>query len=241
MSDKNKEIFSIENLTAGYGKIPIIHDASLTLPVGSISAIIGPNGSGKSTFTLAMLNLVNIMSGKIFYRNKSITGLKTNKIVELGIGYVPQKNNVFSSLTVQENLEISAGNIGAQKIDECIEKIYEKFPRLKERKRLNGSSLSGGERQMLAIGSALIVSPDFLILDEPTTGLSPQLTNEVAEGIVEINKNGTTILWVVEENPRQILSFADWVYVMDSGTIKPAQLASEVLNSPNFRQLFLGI
>ena len=106
MSDKNKEIFSIENLTAGYGKIPIIHDASLTLPVGSISAIIGPNGSGKSTFTLAMLNLVNIMSGKIFYRNKSITGLKTNKIVELGIGYVPQKNNVFSSLTVQENLEI---------------------------------------------------------------------------------------------------------------------------------------
>ena len=241
MSKETNEFFTIENLVAGYGKIPIIHDISLEISQKSISAIIGPNGAGKSTLTKAILNLVNIMDGEIKYKGNELKDLSTNRIVENGIGYVPQTNNVFASLTVQENLEISSGLIGKSEREVQIENIYYSFPRLRDRRKLNGSSLSGGERQMLAIGSAILAKPEFLILDEPTTGLSPQLTDEVAEGIIEINKSGTTILWVVEENPRQILSFANWVFVMDSGVLKTSQKASEILESPNFRQLFLGI
>ena len=241
MSKETNEFFTIENLVAGYGKIPIIHDISLEISQKSISAIIGPNGAGKSTLTKAILNLVNIMDGEIKYKGNELKDLSTNRIVENGIGYVPQTNNVFASLTVQENLEISSGLIGKSEREVQIQNIYHSFPRLRDRRKLNGSSLSGGERQMLAIGSAILAKPEFLILDEPTTGLSPQLTDEVAEGIIEINKSGTTILWVVEENPRQILSFANWVFVMDSGVLKTSQKASEILESPNFRQLFLGI
>lgn len=231
----------IENLTAGYGKLAVLHGVSLEIREGEMLSLIGPNGAGKTTLTRAIMRQCAIMSGKVTFQGEVITQMPTHRIVSLGIGYVPQMRNVFRSLTVQENLEMSASLLTHGQKARAIEEAYERFPRLTERRRQLGSSLSGGERQMLAISSALLMKPRLLVLDEPVSGLSPGMTDEVANGIAAINRSGVTVLWVVEENPQQIIGLSDSVAVMSTGTIRLVQPAAEMLRAENFRELFLGV
>ncbi len=231
----------VSGLVSGYGKLPVLHDVSLSVDDGSLTAVIGPNGGGKTTLMKSIVGIVDIMDGEIRYKGRRISGLEPHEIVALGIGFMPQTDNVFPTMTVHENLEMGCKFLSRPDWAAEIEAVYTRFPRLKGRTRQRAQTLSGGERQMLAIGSTLLAHPDFLILDEPVTGLSPQLTDEVAEGISAINKSGTTVLWVVEENPQQVLSLADWVYVMEGGRMKSNCKASELLDAANFREIFLGV
>ncbi|PZQ97656.1 MAG: ABC transporter ATP-binding protein [Cereibacter sphaeroides] len=234
-------LLTIRNLVAGYGKLAVLHDVSLDLAEGAMLAVIGPNGAGKTTLTHAVMNLVNVMSGTVTFGGQDITGMPTQAIATLGVGLVPQTRNVFSGLTVQENLEMACTLLPKAKHRDAIDSVYSRFPRLTERRNQAGRSLSGGERQMLAIGSALIPNPRLLILDEPVSGLSPHLTDEVARGISEINASGVTVIWVVEENPQQVIGLSDEVAVMSTGTITLRESAEKVLAAENFRELFLGV
>lgn len=242
MADQQADnLLTISGLVSGYGKLPVLQDVSLSVAAGSLTAIIGPNGAGKTTLVKSVVNIVDLMGGEIHFRDEVISRLPTHRIVELGIGFVPQTAATFPTLSVQENLEMGCRFVPPGNRAREIERVYTRFPRLSERKRQRARTLSGGERQMLAIGSALLANPELLILDEPVTGLSPQLTDEVVAGITEINQQGTTVLWVVEENPLQVLSAADWVYVMESGRVKNSTNAEELLAAPDFRQIFLGV
>lgn len=240
-SNEPNDLLVINNLVSGYGKLPVLHDIDLSVPQGSLTAVIGPNGAGKTTLMNSIVNTVNVIQGEIRFKGQLIHRSETCTIVARGIGYVPQTNNVFPSLSVQENLEMGCELVPKTQWGPRIEEAYDRFPRLRDRKKQKASTLSGGERQMLAIGSALMANPELLILDEPITGLSPQISDEVAEGIIRINKQGTTVIWVVEENPTQVLSVADWVYVMESGTIKTRETGKELLEAPDFRGIFLGV
>jgi branched-chain amino acid transport system ATP-binding protein len=234
-------LLAVADLVAGYGRLPVLHGLGLRVNPGAMVAIIGPNGAGKSTLIKAIMGVVEIMAGEIHFDGRQIDGLETQEIAAAGVGYVPQTRNVFGSLSVQENLELSCNLLPRGQAPAAIDSIYERFPRLKQRRDQRGSSLSGGERQMLAIGSALISEPKLIMLDEPTSGLSPHITSEVAEGIAAFNKAGTTVLWVVEEDPQEILALADWVYVLDGGAVRMSCPASELLGAENFLELFLGV
>ena len=231
---------TVANLVAGYGKLPVLHGVSLDIRPSDMVAIIGPNGAGKTTLTRAILGLVTLMDGQIRFAGDLISGMESQKIAARGIGYVPQTRNVFGSLTVQENLDLGANLLERHERADAVERIYEQFPRLKQRRSQRGQSLSGGERQMLAIGSAIISRPKLLILDEPTSGLSPHMTDEVATSIKAINDSGVTVIWIVEENPQLIIDLSDWVYVMDAGTIRTGMPAAELLKTMDMREIFLG-
>ena len=234
-------LLETKNLTAGYGNIPIIRNIDVQFKTGELTAIIGPNGSGKSTLTKSLINSIRYFSGEIIFDGKNITNMSTFDIIASGISLVPQVRNIFPSMTVQENLDISTNAQDKPARQVAFNKIYEKFPRLNERINVRASNLSGGERQMLAIGCALINSPKLIILDEPTTGLSPQLSKEVADSIKTILNDGTSVAWVVEENPKDVLEIAEWVNVMDGGEIRLSDDAKTILNSKDFKKLFLGI
>lgn len=234
-------ILSIEGLTAGYGKLPVLHDVSFSLEAGRMLSVIGPNGAGKTTLTRAICGQCTIMSGSIRYDGQNIAGRQGQEIAQSGIGYVPQTNNVFKRLTVDENLEMSSLLMSRADQRTAIDDAYTRFPRLTERRKQLGSSLSGGERQMLAISSALLAKPKLLILDEPVSGLSPAMTDEVANGISQISRAGVTVVWVAEENPLMIIGLSDEVVVMSTGTISLHQSAKEMLAAENFREIFLGI
>lgn len=234
-------LLETKNLTAGYGNIPIIRNIDVQFKTGELTAIIGPNGSGKSTLTKSLINSIRYFSGEITFDGKNITNMSTFDIIASGISLVPQVRNIFPSMTVQENLDISTNAQDKSARQIAFNKIYEKFPRLNERINVRASNLSGGERQMLAIGCALINSPKLIILDEPTTGLSPQLSKEVADSIKTILNDGTSVAWVVEENPKDVLEIAEWVNVMDGGEIRLSDDAKTILNSKDFKKLFLGI
>ena len=234
-------LLETKNLTAGYGNIPIIRNIDVQFKTGELTAIIGPNGSGKSTLTKSLINSIRYFSGEITFDGKNITNMSTFDIIASGISLVPQVRNIFPSMTVEENLDISTNAQDKSARQIAFNKIYEKFPRLNERINVRASNLSGGERQMLAIGCALINSPKLIILDEPTTGLSPQLSKEVADSIKTILNDGTSVAWVVEENPKDVLEIAEWVNVMDGGEIRLSDDAKTILNSKDFKKLFLGI
>lgn len=234
-------ILSISTLTAGYGKLPVLHELSLDLDAGRMLSIIGPNGAGKTTLTRAIVGQCAVMAGAVRFEGEDITRLPGQEIALRGIGYVPQTQNVFATLSVQENLEMSSLTLGRATQRRAIEAAYARFPRLTERRGQHGSSLSGGERQMLAISSALLAAPKLLILDEPVSGLSPSMTDEVARGISEINRTGVTVIWIAEENPQQIIGLSDEVIVMATGTIRMREDAQTMLKAENFREIFLGV
>lgn len=234
-------LLQTKKLTAGYGNIPIIRNIDVQFKTGELTAIIGPNGSGKSTLTKSLINSIKYFDGEIIFDGQNITNKSTFDIIASGIALVPQVKNIFPSMTVQENLDISTNAQDKSSRQIAFNKIYEKFPRLNERMNIRASNLSGGERQMLAIGCALINSPKLIILDEPTTGLSPQLSKEVADSIKTILSDGTSVAWVVEENPKDVLEIAEWVNVMDGGEIRLSDDAKTILNSKDFKKLFLGI
>lgn len=231
-------LLEVNDVVSGYGKIPILHDVNLHVNEGEMVAVIGANGAGKSTLMHTISGLLPTTKGSIYFKGERIDNKSPSEIAKMGLGYVPQRKNVFADLTVQENLEMGAYTL--KNSQNRIDEMLELFPRLKERINQKAGTLSGGERQMLALSSALIVNPKFLLLDEPITGLAPQIIKGLIEMIVQICKQGTMILWVVEENPKDVLVHADRVYLMESGVMKLERTGKEFLEEEDLEQLFLG-
>ena len=235
----NKTILECNAVAAGYVKgLNILQGVDLVVYENEIVSIIGPNGAGKSTLLKAIMGLVNISGGKFFIEGQEKTNLATHKIVNLGVGYVPQVANVFPSLTIEENLEIGSWSLKTNK-KKALERIYEDFEILKDRKRDKAGNLSGGQRQILALARALITSPQILLLDEPSAGLSPVAINEVFSKVKEINESGVAIL-LVEQNAKRALSFSDRGYVLDQGRNAYQGSGEELLNDPRVIDLYLG-
>ena len=232
-------MLQIKKLQSGYNEMEILHGVDLEVKPGEIVAIIGPNGSGKSTTLKSIFNLCNIYSGKIIWKNKNITKLKTHEKIFEGISYVPQGRQVFRDLTVHENLEMGAFIMKDKELVKTnIKNVYEKFPFLKEKQNKNADTLSGGQQQMLAIGRALIQNPQLLLLDEPSLGLSPKAMKEIFEKIQEINKEGVSII-IVEQNAKQAVEIADRTYILEDGKIALTG-GKEILKNPKIKNIYFG-
>lgn len=229
----------VDNITGGYSAdVDILNNCSLELAPGELIAIIGPNGAGKSTLLKSLFGLVKIRSGKVIYDGHEITNLKAHALVERGIGYVPQNNNVFPSLTIEENLEMGAF-LEPKSFDERFQEVAEMFPRLAERRSQRAGALSGGERQMLAMGRALMMKPRVILLDEPSAGLSPALQDQVFINTRKINRAGVSVI-MVEQNASRCLQICDRGYVLDQGTNAYTGTGRELLTDPKVIELYLG-
>ncbi|HEU5150086.1 MAG TPA: ABC transporter ATP-binding protein [Iamia sp.] len=229
-----------DDLVAGYvPEVNILNGCSLHLDRQELVGIIGPNGAGKSTFLKSLFGLIPIRSGTVTLEGRDITGLKANQLVSLGVGYVPQNNNVFPRLTVEENLEMGAYKQKGSAFKERFDAVCDLFPMLGERRKQRAGSLSGGERQMVAMGRALMPDPQVLLLDEPSAGLSPLYQDEVFIRCRRINAAGVSII-MVEQNARRCLQICDRAYVLDQGTNAYTGGGQELLNDPKVIELYLG-
>lgn len=234
-----KTVLECNGIAAGYVKgLNILQGVDLVVKEKEIVSIIGPNGAGKSTLLKAIMGLIDISGGRFYINGIEKTNLATHKIVEEGIGYVPQVANVFPSLTIEENLEIGSWSLNKNQ-KESLKHIYEKFSLLSDRKKDKAGNLSGGQRQILALARALITKPNLLLLDEPSAGLSPVAINEVFSIINDINKSGVSIL-LVEQNAKRALSFSNRGYVLDQGRNAYQGKGEELLNDPRVVDLYLG-
>lgn len=233
-------LLTVKDVYAGYIKdLYILQGINFHINPGELVAVIGPNGAGKSTLAKAIFGLLTPSSGEINFKGKSIGGLKPNEIVQRGMCYVPQISNVFAALSVEENLEMG-GFICKGSLNALKDKIYTMFPVLAQRRRQKAGTLSGGERQMLGMGRALMLDPDLLILDEPSAALSPLLVNSVFEQIQAINQTGKAII-LVEQNARKALEMADRGYVLEHGVDRATGSGKELLDNPKIGELYLGV
>jgi len=230
--------FEGKKMTGGYGGPDIITSCTVDVNRGEIVAILGPNGAGKSTAMKAMLGLINLKSGTVTIDGKDISNLSPQDRVKQGISFVPQTRNVFTGLSVKENLEMGAF-LRKEDLEKVIEEIYELFPILKEKQSQLVGELSGGQRQQVALGRALMIEPSVLMLDEPTAGVSPIVMDELFNHIIKVRDTGVAIL-MVEQNARQALSIADRGYVLVTGENKFSGSGKELLNDPEVRRSFLG-
>lgn len=238
MTDQTPVVYA-EHLDAGYlPGINILNDCSLVANKGELIGIIGPNGAGKSTLLKAIFGQVNVRSGKIWLNGEDITGLKANKLVAKGVAFVPQTNNVFPSLTIEENLQMGVFQT-PKRFNERFEFVNGLFPELGKRRSQKAGSLSGGERQMVAMGRALMIDPSVLLLDEPSAGLSPVRQDETFLRVREVNKAGVTVI-MVEQNARRCLQICDRAYVLDQGHDAHTGTGRELLNDPKMIELYLG-
>ncbi len=231
-------LLEVSTLDAGYGDLQILEGVDLTVTEGEYVTVVGPNGAGKSTVMKTIFGLTTYMGGTIEFNGQDISTRRPEEIIQIGIGYVPQSENVFPSLTVLENLEM-----GAYILDEVpqdrLEQVFDRFPILRERKSQTAGSMSGGQQQMLAMGRALMLDPDLLLLDEPSAGLAPDLVDEMFDRIDEINANGTAIL-MVEQNAKEALQRCDRGYVLVQGQNRYEDRGEVLLNDEDVRQDFLG-
>ena len=235
----NKTVIECNGIAAGYVKgLNILQGVDLIVNEKEIVSIIGPNGAGKSTLLKAIMGIINISGGRFFINGVEKTNTPTHQIVSEGVGYVPQVENVFPSLTIEENLEIGSWSV-KDNIKQSISKIFDDFPMLKERQKDKAGNLSGGQRQILALARALVTSPSILLLDEPTAGLSPVAIKEVFEIVKDINSRGVAIL-LVEQNATRALNFSDRGYVLDQGRNAYQGKGQELLNDPRVVDLYLG-
>lgn len=235
------EMLRVSNLNVFYGSIHAIKDISFHVNEGEIVTLIGANGAGKTTTMHAISGLLKPKSGDIDFLGNPISQMEAHKIIHLGLSQVPEGRRIFSHLSVQENLSMGAytRKDGAAAIAEDLERIFERFPRLKERRKQQAGTLSGGEQQMLAIGRALMCKPKMLLLDEPSMGLSPLLVKEIFKIIQDVNKEGVTIL-LVEQNAKMALEIADRAYVLETGVVKMEGPADELANNIEVRKAYLG-
>ncbi len=232
-------ILEADNITAGYTReVDILSDVNIRLESGQIVSVIGPNGAGKSTLLKTIFGILKPTTGKISLKDEDITGLKPDKVAKKGISYVPQVDNVFPSLTIQENLEMGAF-IREDDYSRRLNEIYELFPILGERKKQKAGQLSGGQRQMVAMGRALMVDPQVLLLDEPSAGLSPKLVDMIFEKITDVNKTGVSMI-IVEQNAREALKMADHGYVLAMGRNVLDDTGQALLANKEIGRLYLG-
>jgi ABC-type branched-subunit amino acid transport system ATPase component len=231
-------LLTVEGLTTGYGEMEVLRSLSLQVRAGQIVSIIGPNGAGKSTAMKAVFGCSGPGKGSIRFGEREIGALAPDKIVRLGMCYVPQTDNVFPSLTVEENLEMGAFVLSGP-TKERKERVYALFPRLAERRRQRAGKMSGGERQMVAMGRALMLDPKLLLLDEPSAGLAPLLVDLIFEKVREINAAGVAVL-MVEQNARKSLELADHAYVLVGGTNAIDGAGRDLLHDPEVGRLYLG-
>ncbi len=228
-----------ENMTGGYGKgADILHDCTIAAEKGEIAVIVGPNGAGKSTAMKAIFGMLNIHKGRVLLDGEDITKLSPQDRVALGMAFVPQTSNVFPSMSVEENLEMGAF-LRRDDISKTMEQVFHLFPILKDKRRQNAGELSGGQRQQVAVGRALMTQPKLLMLDEPTAGVSPIVMDELFDRIIEVARTGITIL-MVEQNARQALNIADKGYVLVQGRNRFTDTGQVLLNDPEVRKSFLG-
>ena len=227
-----------ENMSGGYGGADILKGCTIGVDQGEIAVIVGPNGAGKSTAMKAILGMLNLREGRVMLDGRDITALSPQDRVAQGIAFVPQTNNVFVSMTVEENLEMGA-YLRDDDIQQTIAQIYELFPILKTKRRQAAGELSGGQRQQVAVGRALMTQPSVLMLDEPTAGVSPIVMDELFDRILEVRETGVAIL-MVEQNARQALNIADKGYVLVVGENRYTDTGENLLADPEVRKAFLG-
>ncbi len=233
-------ILETRELEAGYGKLTILHQISMHVDRNEIVAIVGPNGSGKSTLIKAIYGLAQVHDGEVMFLGQRITSMRADKLTKMGASYVPQLANAFLNLTVRDNLELGTLVGKHNSKDDAIERVFQIFPILRERQRQKAGTLSGGERQMLAIGRSLMVIPQLLILDEPTATLSPKFASEVFQKVLEVRNQGVTIL-MVEQNAKKALEMSDRGYVLVAGKKAYEGPSKEILSNQEFGKIFLGL
>ena len=231
-------LLTVSNIVAGYGETEILHGVSIAIEEGHIVTIIGPNGSGKSTLLKAIFGLVKPKEGQVLFQGKDITGHAPETVVRRGLCYVPQSSNIFPSLSINENLEMGAF-IRTDDFRQRLEEVYLLFPDLAGRRKDRAGTLSGGQRQMLALARALMLDPALLLLDEPSAGLAPNLVGSVFEKILGINRAGVAIL-LVEQNAREALQLSSWGYVLASGQNQLEDRGENLLSNPDVTRLYLG-
>ncbi len=229
---------SAENMLGGYGETTILNDCSISVKKGEIAVIVGPNGAGKSTAMKAIFGMLDLRAGNIIFDGKDISDLKPQERVKSGMGFVPQTHNVFTSMTVMENLEIG-GFTNQENLSKNIREVFKLFPVLEEKQKQLVGELSGGQRQQVAVGRALMTNPKLLMLDEPTAGVSPLVVKELFEKIISIARTGIAIL-MVEQNARQALEIADNGFVLVQGENKYTDKGSKLLSNKEVRKAFLG-
>jgi branched-chain amino acid transport system ATP-binding protein len=233
-------LLELRDVHAGYGSIKILHGVSLHVNEGEVVSIIGPNGAGKSTTFKVIMNLITYLSGDIEFGGRSLVGERTDRVLAHGLGYVPQGRVVFSTMTVRENLEMGAYlERDKTRFKAAVEYIFSVFPRLGERQRQLAGSMSGGEQQMLSMARALVMRPQALMLDEPSLGLSPRFVDEVFDTIVEMARQGLTVM-LVEQNAARALEISDRGYVLELGRNRFEGPGRALLDNPEVRQMYLG-
>ena len=234
-------MLELERVTCSYGKVQALKDVSISIPEGALVSILGANGAGKSTCLKVISRLINLKKGKISFQGQDIVKLSPDEVVRLGIIQVPEGRMIFPELTVAENLTMGAYCRKDNKaIERDLERMFNSFPVLKERRRQVASTLSGGEQQMLAVARGLMADPKILLLDEPSLGLAPVIVDEIFSFLKELKEKGTTIL-LVEQNAYMALQIADYGYVLETGTIALSGTAEELINNKRVRESYLGI
>ena len=232
-------LLKVDDIHVYYGSIHAVKGVSFTVEKGEIVTLIGANGAGKSTVLNTVSGLLHPRTGSVIFEDKDLKGVAPHKVVERGLAQVPEGRRIFLQMTVEENLEMGAYTQPKSTVEPGIADVYERFPRLKERRRQIAGTLSGGEQQMLAIGRALMCKPKMLLLDEPSMGLSPLLVKEIFKIIRDVNRNGVTVL-LVEQNAKMALEIANRAYVLETGTIKMEGEATELANNIEVRKAYLG-
>jgi ABC-type branched-subunit amino acid transport system ATPase component len=233
-------LLEAEGISAGYGKIDILHDVSLHVREGEIVSVIGPNGAGKSTAFKTIVGFLAARTGRVVFKGESIAGLRPDQVLRRGLAYVPQGRIVFPQMTVLENLEMGAYiERDASRIAAALARVYALFPILAERRRQKAGTMSGGEQQMVAIGRALMTSPQLIMLDEPSLGLSPKFVTLIFDKLVEMKRTGCTLM-IVEQNAARALAIADRGYVLELGQNRFEGPGRQLLDDPDVKRLYLG-
>lgn len=231
-------LLEVSDLESGYGKLTVLHGVSLRVAEGEIVSILGPNGAGKSTLMKTIAGHLQASRGELAFKGERLDGKGPFQVASSGIGFVPQDNNVFGEMTVLENLELGAFGVGRE-ASHLIDAVFERFPILSERRLQRASTLSGGERQALAVSSALVTGSDLLLLDETTAGLAPKFVDQIVSWVVEFADRGTGIIWVLEQNPEVILGISKRTYLMEGGQITEELESSELLEPGRLEEVML--